>query len=53
MAGRKEKLEKKLEKAKEGLAIAEKEYNKLLKAQKDRDYFKHRVEKIEKLLSEV
>jgi len=51
--GKKEKFEKKLAKAKEGLAKAEEEHKKLLKVRKDRDYFKARVEKITKLLSEL
>ena len=53
MGDRKEKLEKKLAKAKEGLAKVGVDYKKLLKAQKDYEYLKARVEKITKLLSEL
>ncbi len=53
MGDKKEKLERKLAKANEGLALAEKEYEKFSNVQKNLDYFKARVEKITKLLSEV
>ena len=51
MADKKEKLERKLKEAKENLARAEETYKKFSKAQKDRDHFKARIEKITKLLS--
>jgi len=52
MGDRKEKLKKKLAKANEGLAMVEVDYKKLLKAQKDHEYFKARIEKLTKLLAE-
>ena len=53
MGDRKEKLERKLQKAKEGFAKAEEDYKKFVKAQEDYEYFKKRVEKLTKLLSEL
>lgn len=53
MQAKKEKLERKLKKANEELMKAEEEYRKFAKVKKDRDYYKARIEKITKLLSEL
>ena len=52
MGDRKEKLEKKLAKARVGLAKVKVEHEKCLEAQKNYEYLKARVEKLTKLLAE-
>jgi len=49
----KEKLERKLRKAKEGLEKTEEEYRRFVRVKEDRDYYKARVEKLTKLLAEL
>ena len=53
MGNKKEKLDRKLAKAKEGLAKAKIEYDKFLGAEKDYAYFKARVEKLTMLLTKL
>ena len=49
----KEKLERKLKDALMKLAEAEAKYEKLLEAQRERDHYKNRVDRLTKMLSEL